>query len=190
MLAIRTPLSGALALILLAAPAAAQHADHDPAQHAAAAPSPALGGQAAFATITEVVRILIADTTTDWSKVDIERLRQHLIDMDEVTLRARVTATPVSGGLRMEVKGTGRTRDAIRSMAREHAAMTSRSAMSASVTESADGVVLTVLATDVRDARTVQRIRALGFIGWLAQPEHHAEHHVAIARGVMGAQHR
>ena len=55
-------------------------------------------GQVAFAANQEVVAILASDPATDWSKVDIEALRQHLIDMNSVTLRARVivstTGTP------------------------------------------------------------------------------------------------
>ena len=47
-------------------------------------------GQDAFGAIAEVVRTLEADPGTDWSKVDLERLRQHLIDMNEVVLRAAV----------------------------------------------------------------------------------------------------
>ena len=39
-------------------------------------------GQAAFGAMAEVVRTLEGDPATDWSKVDIERLRQHLIDMN------------------------------------------------------------------------------------------------------------
>ena len=52
--------------------------------------TPTQGGQSAFAAIQEIVAILDADPKTDWSKVDIEALRQHLIDMDAVTLRAEV----------------------------------------------------------------------------------------------------
>src|SRR6266849_1349046 len=59
-------------------------------------------GQDAFGAMAEVVRILEADPATDWSKVDMERLRQHLIDMNEVVLRASVKATPVPGGLAMD----------------------------------------------------------------------------------------
>jgi len=40
-------------------------------------------GQDAFGAIQEIVQILDADPKTDWSKVDLEALRQHLIDMDE-----------------------------------------------------------------------------------------------------------
>ena len=50
--------------------------------------APAMPGQDAFGAIAEVVRLLDADPETDWSKVDLERLRQHLIDMNEVVLRS------------------------------------------------------------------------------------------------------
>ena len=42
-------------------------------------------GQGAFAAIQEVVEILAADSNTDWSKVNIDALRQHLVDMNNVT---------------------------------------------------------------------------------------------------------
>src|SRR5438067_2395090 len=74
--------------------------------------APAMPGQDAFGAIAEVVQMLDADPTTDWSKVDLERLRQHLIDMNEVVLRAQVKQTPVSGGLVMDVTGSGRTEQA------------------------------------------------------------------------------
>ena len=45
-------------------------------------------GQAAFGAIEEIVQKLEADPATDWSKVNIGALREHLIDMNEVTLRA------------------------------------------------------------------------------------------------------
>jgi non-heme chloroperoxidase len=68
-----------------------------------AAGAPTMPGQDAFGAIAEVVRILEADPATDWTKVDIERLRQHLIDMNEVVLRSEVKQTAVPGGLAMEV---------------------------------------------------------------------------------------
>ena len=52
--------------------------------------TPAMPGQDAFGAIAEVVQMLDADPSTDWSKVDLERLRQHLIDMDEVTMRSMI----------------------------------------------------------------------------------------------------
>ena len=50
---------------------------------------PTEAGQGAFAAIQEIVAILEADPDTDWSKVDIDALRQHLVDMNAVTLRRR-----------------------------------------------------------------------------------------------------
>ena len=69
-----------------------QHMRHDRAKMSGhmAATAPAQPGQGAFAAIQEIVGILEADSSTDWSKVNIEALRQHLIDMDNVTLRSEV----------------------------------------------------------------------------------------------------
>ena len=49
---------------------------------------PTMPGQDAFGTIQEIVQMLEADPATDWSKVNIAALREHLIDMNEVTLHA------------------------------------------------------------------------------------------------------
>ena len=58
---------------------------HPHAKPAAAdqAVSPIQTGQAGFAAIQEIVAILEADTTTDWTKVDVEALRQHLARLPE-----------------------------------------------------------------------------------------------------------
>ena len=64
---------------------------------------PTLPGQDAFGAIGEIVAMLEADPKTDWSKIDLEALRQHLIDMNDVTLHADVVAKPVDGGLEMAV---------------------------------------------------------------------------------------
>ena len=68
---------------------------------------PTEAGQGAFAAIQEIVAILEADPNTDWSKVDIDALRQHLVDMNAVTLEAKVANAPVEGGLRFDVTGDG-----------------------------------------------------------------------------------
>src|SRR4051812_7008429 len=56
--------------------------------------APQSAGQDAFGAIQEIVLMLEADPKTDWSKVDLEALRQHLIDMNEVVLRAVATPKP------------------------------------------------------------------------------------------------
>src|SRR3954453_5581868 len=81
-----------------------------------ASTTPTSPGQDAFGAIQEVVRILDADPKTDWSKVDLEALRQHLIDMNEVTLKADAAPKQIDGGLEIAVTGEGRTRAAIQRM--------------------------------------------------------------------------
>ena len=148
-------------------------------------------GQGAFGAMAEVVRTLEADAATDWSKVDMERLRQHLIDMDEVVLRASVKAAQVPGGLSMDVTGTGRTVPSIRAMVIPHSAeLDAMPAWSAKAEPIPDGVRLSVIARDPADAKTVARIRGLGFAGLLVQGGHHGPHHLAMAKGETPASHK
>jgi hypothetical protein len=148
-------------------------------------------GQAAFGAIAEVVGTLEADPATDWSKVDIERLRQHLIDMDEVVMRASVKATQVPGGLSMDVTGRGRAAQSIRAMLIPHAAeLDAMPAWSAKAAQIPGGVRLVVIARDPADINTVARIRGLGFAGLLVQGGHHGPHHLAIAKGEMPTSHK
>jgi hypothetical protein len=151
---------------------------------AAAAGVPTSPGQDAFGAIAEIVRILDADPQTDWSRVDLERLRRHLIDMHEVVLHAGVTASAVPGGLAMNVTGAGRTEQAIRAMVIPHTAELDRMPGLAARTEPIPaGVRLTVTARNPGDAKAVARVRGLGFIGLLALGAHHQPHHLAMARG-------
>jgi hypothetical protein len=130
------------------------------------------------------VRILEADPTTDWSKVNLERLRQHLIDMNEVTPRSSVKSEIVPAGLRMEVTGTGRTEEAIRAMVAPHTHELDQMPQWSAKTEVIPGGLrLTVVAKNPDDAKTVARIRGLGFIGLLTQGAHHQPHHLAMAKG-------
>ena len=160
------------------------HAQHMQAMRAMAGGAPTMPGQDAFGAIAEVVRILEADPATDWSKVDLERLRQHLIDMNEVTLRSAVKQTPVPGGLAMDITGTGRTEQAIRAMVVPHAAELDRMPSFAARTEPiAGGVRLTVITKKPDNAKLVARIRGLGFAGLITEGAHHQPHHLAMARG-------
>ncbi|PWU20545.1 MAG: hypothetical protein C5B48_12460 [Candidatus Rokuibacteriota bacterium] len=160
------------------------HTQHMEMMRKMATTTPMMSGQDAFGALTEVVRILEADPATDWTKVDIERLRQHLIDMNEVVLRSEVKQTPVPGGLAMEIKGTGRTEQAIRAMVVPHATELDRMPDWSATTEAiAGGVRLTVIAKRADDAKLVARIRGLGFAGLITEGAHHQPHHLAMARG-------
>ena len=174
----------AMAAWLVTVPASAQQAPQGHSMSHASSGAPTLPGQDAFGAIQEIVQILEADPNTDWSKVDLERLRQHLIDMNEVTLRASVKAEPVSGGLRLDITGPGRTQQAIRAMVGPHTnELNQMKEWSANTETIPGGVRLTVVAKDPADANTVARIRGLGFIGLLVQGAHHQPHHLAMARG-------
>lgn len=152
--------------------------------------APRMPGQDAFGAIAEVVRLLDADPKTDWSKVNVERLRQHLVDMNEVVLRSEVTQSLVDGGLAMEVTGRGRTEQAIRAMVIPHAAELDRTPLYAAKAEPiAGGVRLTVTAKQADDAKAVARLRGLGFIGLLTEGVHHGPHHLAMAKGEMPGAH-
>ena len=151
---------------------------------------PTLPGQDAFGAIAEIVRILEADPTTDWSKVNLERLRQHLIDMNEVALRAEVASDAVPGGLAMSVTGTGRTEQAIHRMVMAHTAELNKLPEWSAKTEPIPGGLrLTVTAKNPDDGKTVARIRGLGLIGLLTVGAHHQLHHLAMAKGEEMAGH-
>ena len=157
---------------------------HGPMASPAAICEPTLPGQDALGAISEVVRILDADPQTDWSQVDLERLRQHLIDMNEVVLRAEVRTSAVPGGLVMDATGAGRTEAAIRAMVIPHATELDQMPGLAAKTEPIPGGMrLTVTARNAEDAKAVARVRGLGFIGLLTLGAHHQSHHLAMARG-------
>jgi len=67
------------------------------------------------------VQKLEADPATYWSKIIIGILRQHLIDMDEVTLRAFASERALDNDLEVAVTGEGRTLAAIKRMIPAHA---------------------------------------------------------------------
>ena len=174
--------------LLAQSPPAAPTGHQAHGHHSTAPTSP---GQDAFGAIAEVVRLLEADPGTDWSRVDLERLRQHLIVMNEVVLRSDVRSSPIPGGLAMEVTGASRTERAIRAMIAPHAVELDRMPeWSAGTQPIPGGLRLTVTARRAEDARTVARIRGLGFAGLLVQGGHHGPHHLAMAKGEMPPGHR
>jgi hypothetical protein len=154
--------------------------------HGASA-TPTMPGQDAFGAIQEVVRILDADPKTNWSKVDLEALRQHLIDMNEVTLKAEAAPKQIDGGLEIAITGSGRTLAAIQRMIPAWVQMANgHNEWSAKATELPNGELLTVTATSPQE---VQRIRGLGFIGLLASGSWHQPHHLAMAKGEFDHEH-
>jgi hypothetical protein len=158
------------------------HSSHAAMTRGATASMPA--GQDAYATVAAVVAALEADSTTDWSKVNIEALRQHLLVMNDVTLGARATQSSVTGGARMDVTGDGRVAASVRAMLHAHASeLEALGTYRATVEDIPSGARLTVTAANPQDSATVAKIRGLGFMGLLTLGNHHAQHHLALARG-------
>jgi hypothetical protein len=156
------------------------HMNHAQHMHGGTAAMPTMPGQDAFGTIQEIVRILEADPTTDWSKVNITALREHLIDMNEVTLRAAATERPLSDGIEITVTGDGRTRDAIKRMVPAHTHELNALGWKARTEVLPKGVKLVVTGADPKQ---VTKLKALGFMGIMVQGAHHQLHHLMMARG-------
>ncbi|MDR3532290.1 MAG: hypothetical protein P4L90_17270 [Rhodopila sp.] len=143
--------------------------------------APTQSGQSAFGTVQEIIRILEADPKTDWSKVNLDGLRQHLIDMDEVTLRADAKVQQIDGGIQVAVTGQGRTLEAIRRMVPADAHhLNGQNGWTVRTSDLPDGVTLIATSTDPKQATI---IRGLGFIGVLASGSYHQEHHLMMAKG-------
>lgn len=147
-----------------------------------AAGQPTMPGQSAFGTIQEIVAILEADPGTDWSKVNMAALREHLIDMNEVTLKAIATERKLDNGLEIAVTGDGRTREAITRMVPAHARELTRTGWNAATEELPNGVKFVVTSTDPQQAL---KIKGLGFMGPMVQGAHHQPHHLAMAKGEL-----
>jgi len=142
-------------------------------------------GQGAFATIAEIVVMLTNDPSTDWSKVNIDALREHLIDMDEVSLRAMSKTTVLKDKIVFTVTGEGRTRKAIQAMVPAHAAVLSRTTawdVKGEITE--QGAIMTVSSNK---PHILDVVKALGFYGVMATGAHHQAHHLAMAKGDANA---
>lgn len=155
--------------------------EHGPAMGAGTMPH--MPGQEAFGTVQEIAAILRADPATDWSKVNLDALREHLIEMNEVALNADAKVERIEGGIRVAVTGTGRTLVAIQRMLPAHAQeMNGQDGWKMLAEPRADGMTLTVTSAD---AKQVAMIRGLGFIGVMASGDHHQAHHLMIAKGGM-----
>jgi hypothetical protein len=147
---------------------------------------PLLPGQDAFAAIQEIVSLLESDPATDWSKVDIDGLRRHLVDMNRVTLMANIRNEPIDAGMRFAVTGSGDVEGSIRRMVLAQAAtMNGADGWRFAAAQIDGGAALTVHPP----ARDLQKLRGLGFLGVMTRGMHHQAHHIAIARGTSPHAH-
>jgi hypothetical protein len=140
-------------------------------------------GQSAFAAIAEIVSILESDPNTDWSKVNLNALREHFIDMNALTLGANVAMSENEESIVFEAVGTGVTIRALQNMVPAHANELNKMANWQAMGEATEkGAVLTITPNKSTE---LTRIKALGFFGLMANGAHHQPHHLGMARGTM-----
>ena len=146
-------------------------------------------GDDAFGTIQEVVRKLRENPHTDWSKVNLEALRQHLIDMDNFTKRVSVIDQHnIESGVEIRVRADDE--QANHSLARAlsvHPRMIKQE-FGWNIKVSGKGPEYLMRVTSPHPEDTTQ-IRGLGYIGIMALGDHHKAHHWAIATGENPHQH-
>lgn len=145
------------------------------------ASQPASAGQSGFAAIQEVVAMLEADPNTDWSQVNLDMLRSHLIDMDRVMMNATVQSTELTNGMRHRVTGDGQVAASIKRMIPAHVEqMRTEVSWAISMSEDSSGVEVEITASE---SGQITKIKGLGFAGFLVLGDHHQPHHVQMATG-------
>lgn len=141
-------------------------------------------GNAIFGAIHEAIDSLNANPNTDWSKVNIEALRQHLIDMYEFTLNVKVLKQkPLSNGNEVTVEPTNpRAVIALNHVLAMHPKMIKKEAgWNMTYRKKGDKYIIRVTTQNPKD---VQKIQALGYIGILAYGSHHQRHHWMMVNGI------
>jgi hypothetical protein len=170
--------------VLIPATAVGQTIDHSKMMHGMmmGVTLPQETGQSAFAAIQEIVGMLNADPATDWTKVNIEALRQHLIDMNNVTLDAMVESKQRGNSMQFVVSGEGAIQASIKRMVTAHVAtMNGVDGWKIEAKPSDTGAVMTVTPPN---SAAMSKLRALGFIGFMTLGMHHQQHHWMLANGM------
>lgn len=142
-------------------------------------------GNDIFGTIQEVVKKLDANPNTDWSTVNLEPLRQHLLDMkaftEEVTVLSK-ESIPSGTEIRVHPE-SARAAEALKKLFSMHPAMLQKEKGWKMEARQDGGDWIITCTTDQQSE--VEQIRALGYIGLLAEGAHHQRHHWMIATGQM-----
>ncbi|MGD8428359.1 MAG: hypothetical protein PVH63_12075 [Balneolaceae bacterium] len=142
-------------------------------------------GNDIFGTIQEVVQKLEADPNTDWSRVNLEALRQHLLDMKAFTEDVAVLSKrPVANGVEIQVRPeTERAVEALKKLFSMHPAMIKEEkGWDMEVNHERNKWIITCT---TQNKAEIDKMRALGYIGLLTEGAHHQLHHWMIATGLM-----
>ncbi len=146
-------------------------------------------GNALFGTIQEAIKNLDADPKTDWSKVDLEGLRQHLIDMENFAKFVDIVASKdIEKGTEIIIKATTPAAQAslTRALSAHPGMLKQESGWDMVAKADGDKYILTI---ETSKPDEVVRLRALGYIGVMALGDHHQVHHWGMASGNNPHQH-
>ena len=181
--------TSALLFLFVCATARSDVATTAPVEHQhmpssdATASVPTQTGNAVFGEIQEVLHKLEADPNTDWKKVNLEALRQHLLDMRHFTEDVEVVAQkPIDKGIEITLRAT--TPGAIPALDRAFSAhpkvLKAETGWDMTAAKDKDKYKLQITTSD---AAQVDKLRALGYIGVMVTGNHHPLHHWALAKG-------
>ena len=151
------------------------------AQHAHRSGAPSETGQAQFAAIAEIVSLLRDDPNTDWEQVNIKALRDHLVDMDNVTTRASVERMVDGMSVMFMVTGDQVVAASIKRMVQAHSPMLQGSSGWTVLGEELEGGAKMVVRANSEDE--MGQVLGLGFFGLMTIGAHHQQHHLMIAAG-------
>jgi hypothetical protein len=151
------------------------------AQHAHISGSPLETGHSQFAAIAEIVTLLRDNPETNWAQVDIKALRDHLVDMDNVTTRTSVERTVDGLNVTFMVTGNQVVAASIRRMLFAHSPMLQGSTdWTVTAEEMESGASMLV---QVGSDEELNQVLGLGFFGLMTIGAHHQQHHLMIATG-------
>jgi len=137
-------------------------------------------GQDAFGTIEEIVNMLNNDKNTNWEKVNITALKEHLVDMDLLITKTNIIETKTTEGLIMQITAKDqRSIEAIKRMVPAHSDMVLSQNWNSKTTLINNGVILEV--SDKTDFIKIQHLGFYGLMSWGGN--HHQVHHLALAKG-------
>lgn len=140
-------------------------------------------GSDVFDAMQEVIAKLKEDSDTDWSQVDLEGLRQHLLDMKAFTEEVEVVKqNSIKNGVELVVKPqSDRAKKAMKNMLQMHPKMIKKE-KGWEMTASETGGNWKISCTTAKEDE-IELIRGLGYIGIVVEGAHHQIHHWMMATG-------
>ena len=138
-------------------------------------------GNDAFGSIQEVIKKLNDDPNTDWSKVNIEALRAHLSDMQDMTLNIKIISQKnIPNGVEVTIKATTpRAYGALKRVFKAHPKQLKKeTGWDMKVEEKDKNFTMRILTSKKNE---IDKIRGLGYIGIMAYGAHHQPHHWMMA---------